>query len=137
MPASRIARSTKWRCISPKRGVASPFRQTGFAQLVMPFEPTSPGRTPSARRASWCWRAFTPRILSRNRGKSATAGSQGSMPARITRFRNSSGDVRPRSGVADRFHLDLQGLGVERLDDIVVHAGLLGGDDVLGLGFGR
>ena len=35
-----------------------------------------------------------------------------------------------------RVDLVLERLGVERLDDVVVHAGLLGGDDVLGLGFG-
>ena len=36
----------------------------------------------------------------------------------------------------DRLDLGLQRRRVERLDDVVVHAGLLGGDDVLGLGFG-
>jgi hypothetical protein len=33
--------------------------------------------------------------------------------------------------------LGLQRCGVERLDDVVVHAGLLGGDHVIGLRFGR
>src|SRR5215470_9947133 len=34
-----------------------------------------------------------------------------------------------------RFHLGLQRRGVERLDDVVADAGLLRGDDVLGLRF--
>ena len=37
----------------------------------------------------------------------------------------------------DRLDLGLQRRGIERLDDVVVHAGLLGGDHVLGLGFRR
>src|SRR5262249_16778919 len=86
-----------------------------------------------ATRASKCW--VLPDAMAGSLSGSALEGRPSSSPSIGFACRTN----RPRVFALLGEHgldLGLQRLRVERLDDVVVHAGLLGGDHVLGLRLG-